>query len=105
MLFLCRDYPKFDLNYKESGIKHKIDFSVKKENKDIIIDKLIKESAIIQEWNIFCELCILRNKWEDAICFAPKVSLDYWQELMNNKLKFFILFCLIKTKTNEKIIN
>ena len=81
--YLNKEYSKFDLNNKESGIKHKIDFSVKKENKDIIIDKLIKESAIIQEWNIFCELCILRNKWEDAICFAPKVSLDYWQELMN----------------------
>ena len=71
-----------------SGVKAKIDFSIKKEDKNIILDKLIKESAIIQEWEIFCELCILRNKWENALCFAPKVSIDYWQELMDRYEKY-----------------
>ena len=68
--------------------KNKIDFSAKKEDKNLIIDKLIKESAIIQEWEVFCELCILRNRWEDALCFAPKVSLDYWQKLMDKYEKY-----------------
>ena len=52
------------------------------------MDKLIKESVIIQEWELFCEFSILRNKWEDAICFSPKVSLDYWQQLMDKYEKY-----------------
>ena len=81
-----KEYSKFNNNNPE--IKNKIDFSLKEEDKNNIIDKLIKESAIIQEWELFCEFSILRNKWEDAICFAPKVSLDYWQELMNKYEKY-----------------
>lgn len=80
-----KEYSKYN---KNEEVKNKIDFSLKEEDKINIIDKLIKESAVIQEWKLFCELCILRNKWEDAICFAPKVSLDYWEELMNKYEKY-----------------
>ena len=80
-----KEYSKFNNNLE---VKNKINFSLKEEDKNTIIDKLIKESAVIQEWKLFCEFCILRNKWEDAICFAPKVSLDYWQELMDKYEKY-----------------
>ena len=82
---LKKEYSKYN---NDSGTKNKVDFSIKKEEKELILDKLIKESAIIQEWELFCEFSILRNKWEDAICFAPKVSLDYWQQLMNKYEKY-----------------
>ena len=83
------DYSKYNLNDNDLGINNKIDFSIKQYDKDIVIDSLIKESAIIGEWKLFCELCIAKNRWEDAICFAPKVSLDYWQSLMD-KYELFI---------------
>ena len=67
------------------------------------MDKLIKESAVIQEWKIFCELCILRNKWEDAICFAPKVSLEYWQDLMNKYEKYINSEDYAKNNIKENI--
>ena len=82
---LKKEYSKYCENINN---KSKIDFSFKKEDKNKILDKLIEESAISQEWKIFCELCVLRNKWEDAICFAPKVSLDYWQQLMDKYEKY-----------------
>jgi len=82
------DYSKYNLNDNDLGINNKIDFSIKQYDKDIVIDSLIKESAIIGEWKLFCELCIAKNRWEDAISFAPKVSLDYWQSLMDKYESF-----------------
>ena len=78
--YLKKEFSKYNEN---SGNKGKINFSLKKDDKNKVLDNLIKESAIIQEWKLFCEFCILRNRWEDAISFAPKVSLDYWQKLMD----------------------
>ena len=57
-----------------------IDFASKKND---IIDKLINESAILGNWEKYCELLIYENKWEDAICAAPHVSKDYWKYLIN----------------------
>ena len=83
-----KDYSKYNLNDNDLGINNKLDFSIKQYDKDFVIDNLIKESAIIGEWKLLCELCIAKNRWEDAICFAPKVSLDYWQSLMNKYESF-----------------
>ena len=77
------EYSKYNLNNNDLGINNKIDFSLKQNDVDIIIENLIKESAVIGAWKLFCELNILKKRWEDAICFAPKVSLEYWQSLMN----------------------
>ncbi len=57
-----------------------IDFASKKKD---IIDKLINESAILGNWEKYCELLIYENKWEDAICAAPHVSKEYWKYLLN----------------------
>ena len=81
--YIKSEFSKYNLNINDLGINNKIDYSLKQTKKNNIIDTLIKESAIIGAWKIFCELCILRNRWEDAICFAPKVSLKYWELLMN----------------------
>ena len=97
---LKNDYSKFTNDKKA---KNKINFSLKTEDKNNILDKLIKESAVIQEWKIFCELCILRNKWEDAICFAPKVSLEYWQDLMNKYEKYINSEDYAKNNIKENI--
>ena len=81
--YIENEFSKYNLNNNDLGINNKIDYSLKQTEKNNIIDNLIKESAVIGAWKIFCELCILRNRWEDAICFAPKVSLKYWELLMN----------------------
>ena len=81
--YIKNEYSKYNLNKNDLGIKNKIDFSLSQSNKEEIINKLIKESIIIGSWKLCCELCILINKWEEAICFAPKVSLEYWKSLMN----------------------
>ena len=81
--YIKNEFSKYNLNSNDLGINNKIDYSLKQTEKNNIIDSLIEESAVIGSWKIFCELCILRNRWEDAICFAPKVSLKYWEFLMN----------------------
>ena len=81
--YIKKEFSKYNLNKNDLGINNKIDFSIKQNDKDNIIDNLIKESAIIGAWNLFCELNILKNNWEEALCFAPKVSLKYWESLMN----------------------
>ena len=81
--YIKKEFSKFNINKNDLGINNKIDFSLKQSDRDNIIDNLIKESAIIGAWKLFCELCILKNRWEDAICFAPKVSIKYWEQLMN----------------------
>jgi hypothetical protein len=82
------EYSKYNLNNNDLGINNKIDFSLKQNDVDVIIEKLIKESAVIGAWRVFCELNILKNRWEDALCFAPKVSVEYWQSLMNKYEKY-----------------
>ena len=104
--YLKKQFSKFNLNKNDLGINNKIDFSLKQSDRDNIIDNLIKESAIIGEWKLFCELCILKNRWEDAICFAPKVSLKYWEQLMNKYEEFINSDDYINSKnTKENYFN
>ena len=81
--YIKKEYSKYNLNNNDLGIKNKLDFSINQVNKEELINKLIIESIVIGSWKLCCELCILINKWEEAICFAPKVSMDYWKLLMN----------------------
>jgi WD40 repeat protein len=80
------EYSKYNLNNNDLGINNKIDFSLKQNDIDIIIEKLIKESAVIDVLRVFYELNILKN--EDAICFSPKISIVYWQSLINNNERY-----------------
>ena len=98
--YLKKEYSKLNNNSEK---KSKINFSLKKDNKNKILDNLIKESAIIQEWELFCEFCILRNRWEDAISFAPKVSLEYWQKLIDKYEKYINSEDYIKDNLKENI--
>ena len=47
------------------------------------MNKLIKNCLILGEYEKCCELLMLLNNWEDAICIAPNVSLDYWKYVTN----------------------
>ena len=82
------------------GINNKIDFSITQKEKNILIKKLIKESAIIGSWKLYCELNLLIENWEDALCFAPKVSTSYWENLMNKYEKYINSF---EYKNNKKL--
>jgi WD repeat-containing protein 17 len=33
-------------------------------------------------FKMYCKLMLKQDKWEDAIAYAPKVSLEYWQSLV-----------------------
>ena len=103
--YIKKEYSKYNLNNNDLGINNKIDFSIKQSDKDIIIENLIKESAIIGAWKLFCELCLLKNRWEDAICFAPKVSLDYWELLMNKYEEYINTDDYIKNKYSKENYN
>ena len=58
-----------NLNYNETA------------KKEIISEAIIK-CAAIDDWEKFCELNILIGNWKKALMFAPKVSQNYWEELV-----------------------
>ena len=92
----------FKNNKNDLGINNKIDFGITQKEKNVLIKKLIKESAIIGSWKFYCELNLLIDNWEDALCFAPKVSMTYWENLMNKYLKYINSF---EYKNNKKFDN
>ena len=66
----------------------------------LMMNDLIRKCLILGEYEKCCELLILLNKWEDALCIAPHVSLDYWKYLNNQ----YTIFCS-KNLNEEKIIS
>ena len=103
--YIKKEYSKYNLNNNDLGINNKIDFSLRQYDKDIIMDNLIKECAIIGDWKLFCELCLAKNNWEDAICFAPKVSLEYWQSLMTKYEEYINSDDYFNNKNNKQNYN
>lgn len=53
------------------------------------VTKIANEYLKLGEFRTYCEQMIKINEWEKALAFAPEVSYNYWQKLLQRRIKHF----------------
>ena len=76
----------FEIQSKAKGLESGNNMGFSYDSMSKKSDRIIEASKIylkLGEYEKYCENLVLVDQWEKALAFAPKVSMDYWQSLVN----------------------